>query len=95
MLLRDDESVILQPGLRESVSVANALSDLKICSEGLVDWLELGPSPIVQGRWPISHVHFLCENVAALNDSQRASRLVNSLLHWLHSSSFQTSERGQ
>jgi hypothetical protein len=93
LLLRDDEGVLLQPGLRESISVANALSDLKIYSEGLVDWLELGPSPIAQGRWPIRHVHFLCENVAASKNDQMASRLVNSLLHRLHSSSFQMSER--
>ncbi|MFN9905313.1 MAG: hypothetical protein ACK56F_04195, partial [bacterium] len=80
-------------GLRLSVSAANALSDLKVYSAGLVDWLEGGASPIAQGRWPIRHVHFLCENVAASNDSQRASRLVNSLLHRLHSSSFQMSEQ--
>jgi hypothetical protein len=93
LLHLEDESVLLQPGLRGSVAVANALADLKIYSAGLVDWLDREPSPIAQGRWPIRHVHFLCENVAALNDSQRASRLVNSLLHRLHSSSFQTSER--
>jgi hypothetical protein len=94
LLHREDESVLLQPGLRESIAIADALSDLKIYSAGLVDWLELGPSPkIAQGRWPIRHVHFLCENVAASNDSQRASRLVNSLLHRLHSSSFQISDQ--
>ena len=43
--------------------------------------------------WPISHVRFLCEKVAALNDSKRALRLVDSLLHRLHSSSFEMSDR--
>jgi hypothetical protein len=103
MLQHDDESVLFQPGLRGSEPVANALADLKIYSAGLVDWLEGEPEGdpsfiaqrrfITQGRWPIRHVHFLCENAAASNDSQRASRLVNSLLHRLHSSSFQTSEQ--
>jgi hypothetical protein len=93
MLLREDESVLSQPGLRESVSVANALSDLKVYSAGLVDWLEGGASPIAQGRWPIRHVHFLCENVAASKNSQMAVRLVNSLLHRLHSYSFQMSDQ--
>ena len=93
MLQRDDESVIFQPGLRESVAVANALADLKIYSAGLVDWLEAEPSLIAHGRWPIIHVHFLCENAAALTDFHRALGLVNSLLHRLHSSSFQMSEQ--
>jgi hypothetical protein len=94
LLHREDEGVLLHPGLRESISIAGALADLKIYSAGLVDWLELGPSPkIAQGRWPIRHVHFLCENVAASKSSQMASRLVNSLLLRLHSSSFQISDQ--
>ena len=38
-------------------------------------------------------MRFLCEKVAALNDSKRALRLVDSLLHRLHSSSFEMSDR--
>jgi hypothetical protein len=93
MLQPEDESLLLQPGLRESVAVANALSDLKIYSAGLVDWLEREPSLIAQGQWPIRHVRFLCENVAASKNSQMASHLINSLLLRLHSSSFQMSDR--
>ncbi len=85
--------MLLQPGLRESDAVANVLSDLKVYSEGLVDWLDREQSLIAQGRWPIIHLLFRCENAAALNDSQRASRLVNSLFHQLHSSSCQMSEQ--
>ena len=70
MLQPADEGVLLQQSLRESVATtensANALSDLKIFSAALVDCLEFR---IAHGQWPIRHVHFLCENVAASNDS--------------------------
>ena len=94
MLQPADEGVLLQQSLRESVATtensANALSDLKIFSAALVDCLEFR---IAHGQWPIRHVHFLCENVAASNDSGRALHLAGSLLHRLHSASFQTSDR--
>jgi hypothetical protein len=89
-LRQEDESVVLQPGLRENVAVkfnmavANALSDLGLCSEALVDWLQDEPSLIAEGRWPIRHVQFLCERVAVSNDFGRAVRLADSLLHRLH-----------
>jgi hypothetical protein len=98
-LRQEDESVVLQPGLRENVAVefnmavANALSDLGLCSEALVDWLQDKPSLIAEGRWPIRHVQFLCERVAVWNDFERAVRLADSLLHRLHSSSFIQSDR--
>ena len=94
MLQPADEGVLLQQSLRESVATtensANALSDLKIFSAALVDCLEFR---IAHGQWPIRHVHFFCENVAASNDSGRALHLAGSLLHRLHSASFQTSDR--
>jgi len=48
----------LQPNLRESFVFADALSDLRVYSEGLVDWLQYEPCRIV-GRWPMSHVRFM------------------------------------
>ena len=92
-LRQEDESMVLQPGLRENMAVANALSDLRLFSEALVDWLEGEPSLIAEGTWPIRHVQFLCERVAVSNDFERASRLADSLLHRLHSSSFIQSDR--
>jgi hypothetical protein len=100
-LRQEDESVVLQPGLRGNMAVANALSDLRLFSEALVDWLEGEPSLIAEGRepsliargWPIRHVRFLCENVATMNDSKRALRFVDSLLRRLHSSAFQMADR--
>jgi hypothetical protein len=85
---QEDENVVLQPGLRENVFVANALSDLRLFSEALVNWLQDEHSLIAEGRWPIRHAQFLCERVAVSNDFGRAVRLADSLLHWLHSSSF-------
>jgi hypothetical protein len=49
-LRQEDESMVLQPGLRENMAVANALSDLRLFSEALVDWLEGEPSLIAEGR---------------------------------------------
>jgi hypothetical protein len=63
MLRQEDESVLLLPDLRESDTIANALSDLEVFSEGLVDWVQWKPCVIAQGRWPIKHVQFMCEKV--------------------------------
>jgi len=94
MLERKDEGLLLEllPRMKR-MTVANVLSDLKIFSLGLVNWIESVPSLIALGEWPIRHVHFLCENVAALDDSASASRLVGSLLDRLHSSSFKKTDR--
>jgi hypothetical protein len=88
MLRQEDESVLLLPDLRESDTIANALSDLEVFSEGLVDWVQWKPCVIAQGRWPIKHVQFIFEKVVAGEDSARASRITQSLLTHLHSPSF-------
>jgi hypothetical protein len=56
VLCPEDENVLFQANLRESVVIADALSDLKVCSEGLVDWLQREPCRIAGGKWPIRHV---------------------------------------
>jgi hypothetical protein len=87
-LRQEDESVLLLPDLRENDTIANALSDLQVFSEGLVDWVQREPCGIAQGRWPIRHVQFMCEKVVAGEDSARASNIAQSLLSHLHSPSF-------
>jgi hypothetical protein len=55
-----------------SVDVAEAVADLKLYSDGLVDWL-LGASGshVIAGHWPLRHVSLICDRVAAsLRDSQ-------------------------
>jgi serine/threonine protein kinase len=88
ILRQEDESVLLLPDLRESDTIANALSDLEVFSEGLVDWVQREPCVIAQGRWPIRHVQFMCEKIVAGEDSARASSIAQSLLSHLHSPSF-------
>ena len=50
MLRHEDEKELFQPGSRECGTIASALSDLKIFSAGLVEWLESEPSVIEQGQ---------------------------------------------
>ena len=88
VLCSEDESVLLLSNLRNVAPIADALSDLKVFSDGLVDWLQSEPCRIAAGRWPMSHVRFICEKVVEFNDSARASRMAQSLLVWLHSLSF-------
>ena len=88
VLRSEDESVLLLSNLRNVAPIADALSDLKVFSDGLVDWLQSEPCRIAAGRWPMSHVRFICEKVVEFKDSARASRMAQSLLVWLHSLSF-------
>ena len=53
----------------DSVAVAEAVADLNLYSDGLVDWLSgdsFGSHLITTGRWPLRHVSSICDRVAAL-----------------------------
>jgi Leucine-rich repeat (LRR) protein len=57
----------------DSVALAEAVADLSLYSDGLVDWLlgAYGSHIITTGHWPLRHVSFICDRVAAfLVDSQ-------------------------
>jgi hypothetical protein len=56
----------------DSVAVPEAVADLNLYSDGLVDWLSgaFGSHIITTGRWPLRHVSFICHRVAAFLDSQ-------------------------
>jgi hypothetical protein len=57
----------------DSVAVAEAVADLNLYSDALVDWLSgaYGSHLITTGHWPLRHVSFICDRVAAfLADSQ-------------------------
>ena len=92
VLCPEDENVLFQANLRESVVIADALSDLKVCSKGLVDWLQREPCRIAGGKWPIRHVIFMCKKVVEFKDTARSSRIAESLLGRLHSPSFDEAE---
>jgi hypothetical protein len=58
----------------DSVAVPEAVADLNLDSEGLVDWLSgdsFGSHLMTSGHWPLRNVSFICDRVAAfLVDSQ-------------------------
>eukprot|EP00802_Teleaulax_amphioxeia_P002325 Tamp_02327.p1 GENE.Tamp_02327~~Tamp_02327.p1 ORF type:complete len:1262 (-),score=187.62 Tamp_02327:663-4097(-) len=92
VLRQEDANVILQSDLRENVHLANALSDLKVFSEGFVAWLQREPCLIAHGRWPVKHVQSICDHVnrapSSLEIVERAASLAASIIRRLHSPSF-------
>ena len=92
VLRQEDENVLLQSDLRENVHLANALSDLKVFSEGFVAWLQREPCLIAHGRWPVRHVQSICDHVnrapSSLETVERAASLAASIIRRLHSPSF-------
>jgi Leucine-rich repeat (LRR) protein len=52
----------------DSVDVAEAVADLNLYSDGLVDWLLGGPGShlMTTGHWPLRHVSFICDRVVEM-----------------------------
>jgi len=82
-----DEDVILKIlGNSDSLAVAQAMSDLKIFSHRLVDWL-LSDSQsylISDGKWPLFHLLPICKKFAGASPVAACDSRVFKFLHcWL------------
>ena len=102
MLASEDEQLVLgclnhttYHGTERSVRrLFEALADLKVYSEGLMDWV-LGKSFIEKGQWPLRHVLLLCKKAVAFPDNCRATRLCRQLLGRVHAASIQAFQNEQ
>jgi hypothetical protein len=53
----------------DSVAVSEAVADLNLYSDGLVDWLSgdlFGSHLVTTGRWPLRHMYFICDRVVEI-----------------------------
>ena len=100
MLSQGDEDVLLKT-LEHAVysEVVDAISNLKMFSDRLVDWLvsDARSHLISDGKWPIYHVRLICEKTAvalAVDKSfhKNASKLSTLLVSRVHSTNFKISE---
>ena len=66
---------------------AQMVADLKVYSNGLIDWILARPRLIQEGKWPGRHAVLMCSKVAKAGDHARASLLAQQLLGRLHASS--------
>jgi hypothetical protein len=69
LVLNDaDERVLLEMLCQmDKLAVAEAIADLELFSDGLVDWLlgDFGSRLIAAGKWPLRHLSLLCDRIAA------------------------------
>ena len=73
--------------------LAVAVADLRLMSDGLVDWL-LGNAPLIsRGTWPMKHVRQICDHLTRSSDVRNSMRLSEALIRRLHALSFEEDDR--
>jgi len=93
-----NEDVLLQKlEHTDNLEVAEAIADLRLFSDGIVDWLlsDVRSLLISDGKWPICHVLLICEKTAVAAGAsfhERASKLAKLLIGRVHSPNFKRLE---
>jgi hypothetical protein len=92
-----DDSLLLNV-LEQAKSLdwlAVAISDFRMISDGILEFLLGNPAVISKGMWPMKHLHQISDMCARSQDIRICSRLSEALVRRLHALSFREEDRQQ
>jgi len=73
--------------------LAVAIADVRVISDGLVDWLVGNPAVISSGTWPMRHLRMICVKLVSFHDTRSCERFTDALIRRLHACSFVEEDR--
>jgi len=98
VLKKEDDNVFIRTlEQAENLAVAEAIADLAIFSDRLVDWILSKSHLISDGKWPLRHILLICKKTELshnVSSDGRGLKIVAALVGRVHLLDFNILERG-